>query len=319
MLENFMYSVNAVFPIFLLVLLGALLKRIGMINDAFCEAADKLVFRVALPVMLFLDIAGCRMADEIDSSLILFLVIAVSAEFLVISLLAVLLVKDKTKRGSLVQGICRSNFAILGVPLAENMFGGPGVTAIAISMPFVILMFNAYSVVLLSAFSNSKKNRFGMSTVVGILKNVVTNPLIIGVVLALPFMFFRIDLPTAVNKTLGYVSDLATPLALFSLGAGFKAESLRGRAGYAVFGALGKTVLMPAVFVTLAALLGLRGPSLGVVLICFGSPTAVSSYIMAKKMDNDDSLAAQILLLSTLVCVFTIFAGVFILKSLSLI
>ena len=112
---------------------------------------------------------------------------------------------------------------------------------------------------------------------------------------------------------------MATPLALLSLGANFKTESLKGRVGYAAIAATFKTVIIPAICVTIAALVGLRGPSLGVVLICFGSPTALTSYIMAKKMDNDHDLAAQILLLSTLVCVVTIFIGIFILKTLALI
>ena len=222
-------------------------------------------------------------------------------------------------RGAFIQGSCRSNFAILGVPLAQNMFGEVGGQVIAITMPFVILMFNSYSVVILSIFSGSREHRFSRQTLKAILRSIVTNPLIIGVVLGLPFMIWKIPIVTAASKTLHYLSGLTTPLALLSLGANFKAESLRGRAGYAVLGAFNRTLLIPAIAVTGAALFGLRGPALGVVLICFGAPTAVSSYIMAKKMDNDHELAAQILLLSTMVCVLTIFAGIFILRSLALI
>ena len=138
-------------------------------------------------------------------------------------------------------------------------------------------------------------------------------------VLGLPFMIWQIPLPTAASKTLHYLPGLTTPLALMSLGANFRSESLKGRAGYAVLGAMNRTLIIPAAAVTAAALCGLRGPALGVVLICFGAPTAVSSYIMAKKMDNDHELAAQILLLSTMFCVVTIFLGIFILRSLALI
>ena len=132
-------------------------------------------------------------------------------------------------------------------------------------------------------------------------------------------MLSGIELPQFATKTLSYLSGLTTPLALLSLGANFKIESLHGRVGYAIVGSLWKTTVLPIIAVTAAVLVGLRGPSLGVVLICFGAPTAVSSYIMAKKMDNDHELAAQILLLSTFVCVFTIFIGIFTLKSLMLI
>lgn len=319
MTDNLVYSVNAILPIFLLVVLGWILKRTGKLTEAFTEIADWLVFKVGLPVMLFLEVAESSLAESGDGKLILYLVIAVTASFTLMSVLSLFIVRKPEMRGAFIQGSCRSNFAILGVPLAQNMFGDVGGQVIAITMPFVILMFNSYSVVILSIFSGNREKRFGWNTLKGILKSIVTNPLIIGVVLGLPFMLWGIGIPTAASKTLHYLSGLTTPLALMSLGANFKAESLRGRAGYAVLGALNRTIIVPAVAVTAAALFGLRGPALGVVLICFGAPTAVSSYIMAKKMDNDHELAAQILLLSTMLCVFTIFVGIFILKSLSLI
>ena len=319
MFDNLLYSVNAILPIFLLVVLGWALKRAGKITDGFCEIADWLVFKVGLPVMLFLEVAESSLEENRDANLILYLVIAVTASFTLMSLASLFVVRDPKMRGAFIQGSCRSNFAILGVPLAQNMFGEVGGQVIAITMPFVILMFNSYSVVILSIFSGSREHRFSRQTLKAILRSIVTNPLIIGVVLGLPFMIWKIPIVTAASKTLHYLSGLTTPLALLSLGANFKAESLRGRAGYAVLGAFNRTLLIPAIAVTGAALFGLRGPALGVVLICFGAPTAVSSYIMAKKMDNDHELAAQILLLSTMVCVLTIFAGIFILRSLALI
>ncbi len=319
MVGNLIYSINAILPIFLLVVLGFILRKSGKVDEKFTETADWLVFKIALPVMLFLEIATGSLHRDIDRKLIVYLVISVTAVFFLVSLLCALFMKDKSKRGAFVQGACRSNFAILGVPLAVNMFGEAGGQAIAFAMPFIILMFNGYSVILLSVFSDGEGKRSGKSTALAILKDVVTNPLILAVAAGLPFMFFEISLPAAADKTLTYLSALATPLALISLGANFKTESLKGRVGYAVLGAVIKTVLLPVVAVTVAVCIGLRGPSLGVVLICFGAPSAVSSYIMAKKMGNDYDLAAQILLLSTMLCVLTVFIGIFILKTLSFI
>jgi len=319
MLDNLMYSVNAILPIFLLVILGAVLNKAGKISEKFSETADWLVFKAALPVMLFLEVAGCSLEENLDMKLIVYLIISVTAVFFTVSVLTAVLMKDQAKCGAFIQGACRSNFAILGVPLATNMFGEAGVQTIAFTVPFVILMFNSYSVIILSVFSGSDKHKMDKKAVMGILKNIVTNPLIIAVILGLPFMLFEWTLPAAADKTLNYLSNLTTPLALISLGANFKIESLKGRVGYAAAASLLKTAVVPLITVTIAVLCGLRGPSLGVVLICFGAPTAVSSYIMAKKMDNDHELAAQILLLSTFVCVLTIFVGIFILKTLQLI
>ncbi|MBQ3176952.1 MAG: AEC family transporter [Clostridia bacterium] len=319
MLSNLTYSVNAVVPIFILVILGYLLKRFRFITDDFCEVAERVVFKIALPVMLFLEVSKSSLDVIGDMRLIWFCVITVTASFALVTLFAAVCFRDPTKRGAFVQGMCRSNFAILGVPLAENMFGTTGTQMIAIVMPFVILMFNSYSVIILSVFSSDAEHKLNKKSILGILKNIVTNPLIIGVVLGLPFMFFGWELPVIANKSLTYLNNLCTPLALMSLGANFKPANMKGRMGYAVASSLGKTVLLPGLMVTLAALLGFRDASLGVVLILFGAPTAVSSYIMAKKMKNDGELAAQILLLTTLLCIVTIFIGIFILKTLALI
>ncbi len=319
MASNFLYSFNAVAPIFLIVLVGVVLKKIGFVNDSFLDISEKLVFKIALPIMLFLEVARGSLSELADGKLIVFCIVTVTASFIIVSLLAVACIRDRDKRGAFVQGMCRSNFAILGVPLADNMFGEAGTTLIAIVMPFVILMFNAYSVILLSLFSSDSTQKLNGKKLLHILKNIVTNPLIIGVVLGIPFMLYGWQLPVVLNKSLNYLSGLTTPLALISLGANFRPESLRGRVGYAVVSSLGKTVVLPAIMVTIAALLGFRDASLGVILILFGAPTAVSSYIMAKKMGNDGELAAQILLLTTFLCMLTIFGGIFIIKSIGLI
>jgi len=319
LLDNLTYSINAVSPIVILVLLGVFLKRIGLIDDGFTAVAERVVFKVGLPVMLFLEVANCSGEADFDGKLIAFILVAVTGAFLLTSLLIPFFIKDRGKCGSFVQGACRSNFAILGVPLAENLFGASGTGHIAIVMPFVILMFNGYAVIILSIFSKSRENRLNRKAIAGIIKNIVTNPLIIGVLLAVPFMVFDWELPVIVDKSLVYTKNLATPLALMCLGANFKPQSIKGRAHIAVCASVMKTIFLPAVMVTAAALFGLRNESLGVVLILFGAPTAVSSYIMAKNMDNDHELAAQILLLTTVMCAFTMFGGIFILKNLNMI
>ena len=319
MLSNLIYSVNAVVPIFILVILGYLLKRFRFITEEFCDVAERVVFKIALPVMLFLEVARSSLEVVGDMDLIWFCAVTVTASFAIVSLIAATCFRDPTKQGAFVQGMCRSNIAILGVPIAENMFGTVGVQMIAIVIPVVIIMFNSYSVIILSLFSGDTAHKLNRKSILGILKNIVTNPLIIGVVLGLPFMIFGWELPTIMDKSLTYLNNLCTPLALMSLGANFKPASMKGRVWYAVAASLGKTVLLPGIMVTLAALLGFRGAALGVVLIAFGTPTAVSSYIMAKKMNNDGELAAQILLLTTMLCVVTLFIGIFILKTLQLI
>lgn len=318
MLDNFIYSINVILPVFVIVILGVILGRTGFVTPAFTENGEKVVFKVALPVMLFLEVARAERLTGGDVKLIVFCIISITAAFVLTALLSVVLVK-KDHRGAFVQGSCRSNFAVLGIPLAISMFGDAGGVSIAIVMPFVIVLFNSYSVLVLSAFASADEKMSLKESAKKLLFNIVTNPLIIAVVLALPVLYLGIKMPTFAERSLDYISGMTTALSLICLGANFKLSSLKGRIGVSLWATAMKLVIVPAVMVTVAAIFGFRDEALGTVFILFGAPTALSSYIMARNMKNDADLAAQILLISTLMCVFTVFAGVFVLKSLALI
>jgi len=318
MLDNFLFSINVILPIFCIAAIGFFLGRIGFLPPSFTEIAERVVFRIALPVMLFLELRSASVSS-IDMRLILFCIISVTAVFALVSLGTQILIKKDSVRGAFVQGSCRSNFAVLGIPLAESMFGEAGVLSIAMVMPFIIIMFNAYSVIALSHFSGKHHKQSLGSALRDRVREIVTNPLILAVLLAIPFLIWNIPLPAFAENTLGYIGNLSTSLALLCLGANFRKGGMQGRTVYALLAAAVKLVVLPVCAVGAALVLGFRGVSLGTIFVLFSSPSAVSSYIMAKNMDNDSILAAQILLFTTAGCMVTIFGGVFILKSLSFI
>lgn len=319
MLESFIYAVNTVLPIFVIVILGYILMQTGFINTGFTNVADRLVFKVALPVMLFLEVAKSGGTDVFDAKFILYCAGGIVATFLLLCAIVPLFVKSNDKRGAFIQGIYRSNFAILGIPLAESMFGEEGTLQIAAIMPFAITLFNVLAVVILSVYAPAEVKLTKKQLLKNILKTIATNPLIISVVLALPIMLLDITLPTVVNKSLTYLSNMVMPVALICIGATFRFDSLKQRFGFALSASLLKVMVVPLIMVSLAAAIGFRGSQLGVIMILFGGPTAVSSYIMAKNMKSDYELAGQIVLLTTLICMGTLFAGVFTLDLLGLI
>lgn len=320
MLDNFIFSLNAVLPIFIVVLIGVMLKRFSSLPDAFYSGSEKFVFRVGLPCMLFLDVATAS-AETLSRQipLVLFCVLATVVICALLCIAVPVFIRDKAKAGATVQGIFRSNVAIMGIPLAMSIFGDACGASIAALVPFVIITFNVLAVLVLTIFSPTEKRKSAADTVRSIVLGIVKNPLIIGIVLALPFMFFEIPLPSVAYSVLDGFSGTVTALSLVSIGAGFDLSHVRAGAGGAIIAALGKTVAVPAAAVIVGALLGFRSIELGLILVVFGSPTAVSSYIMAKNMGSDHSLAAEILLFSTLFSLFTMFLGVFVLKSLNFI
>lgn len=320
MLENLLFSVNAVLPIFLLVGLGWFLKKTSFLPDAFYAGSEKFVFKIGLPCMLFLNVAESTVENlENNIPLVLFCSASVVVAFLLLVLIVPLFVKENDKRGAFIQGAYRSNFGILGLPLAANLFGKEGAATAAILMPAAIIFFNVLAVVILTVYAPSDLKKKPSVLARDIAASVLKNPLIIAVVLGLPFLFFNLELPLFVGKTANNLSGTVSALALISLGAGFNRESLVGKVKYSVAAASVKTAVIPSLAVFAAYLCGFRGVQLGLVFILFGSPTAVSSYIMAKSMKSDHEMAGQILLLSTLMCLFTLFLGIFLLRSFGLI
>lgn len=322
MLKNFIDSINIVLPIFLLIVLGFVLKKLKFASDKFYEDSEKFVFNVALPVQLFLNVAFDSSAVGGDYlRLIVFCVASVTAAFLIALLLVPLIVKNNGIRGAVIQNCFRSNFAILGIPLAGNLAGDTGRTLISILMPFVIIMYNVYTVIEMNIFAPSEVKKTPKELLLSIIKSTCKNPLIIAVVLALPMLItgWRPSANFAfAEKTLDYLSDTTQALVLISLGAGFSFGSLKGKLKYSLTASIYKVIVLPAIAVAVAHLgFGFSGVELALVFIMFGTPSAVSSYIMARNLKSDAEVASQVLMITTLLSTFTLFLGIFTLKSLN--
>ena len=325
MANNLLLSARTVLPIVLLVGVGMLLNKIKLLPEAFYNGADKFVFKVALPSMIFLEVAGSDISESGKFfRLPLYIVPAICLLCLGFSLLTPLFVKDRRKIGASVQSMFRSNAAILGTVLIQNMFDDAAVVdtalaAYAVTMPFVVLAYNALSVFVLTAFmpvsEGEEAPKLDAKYVGHVLLETVKNPLIIAVVLGLPFMFFGINVPTILSGTMKYLSNCTTGLALISLGAGFSFKALRGNLRLASVVSAIKIILLPAATVGLGYLLGYRDIELMIIFVIFGTPAAVSSYIMSKNMKSDYELSGQILLLTTVGCIFTIFLGTFFMRT----
>lgn len=317
-MENLIFSLNAIAPIFVLVVLGGILKKMKFAENSFFSVCDKLGFKVCLPCLLFMDIVDASFAD-IDPKLLLFCGVFVTAIFLLSFLIVPAFLKENKDRGAFIQGICRSNAAILGVTVAENLFGQAGSATIAAVLPVVIALYNIYSITILSIYAPQEKKLSGKEFLNNIVKNIVKNPLILSVLAAVLWNVSGITLPVFAARSLNYLANMCVPLALLSLGAGFSLKAFHAGALKAVCASCIKTMLFPLAAVIAACAVGITQVGLGVIFVIFGGPTAVSSYVMAKQMDSNHALAGDIVLLSTLMSAFTMFVGVFILRSLGLI
>lgn len=315
MLNNFLYSLNATLPVFAVMVLGWLLKKAGFLSEEFIRVANKLTFKVALPCMLFLDIGEMDPSQLLDGRFVVYGFTVTLISILGIWALAKWFFKDKTQVGAFVQGAYRSSAAVLGIALITNVYGNAGYAPLMIlaSVP----LYNVFAVVILVLEAGGGGKLDGKRLKNAAL-NVCKNPIILGILAGMPFVLFQWHIPAMAEKTLSMLSNLATPLSLLAIGAGFDWGDALKKAVPTFVAALTKLVLLPALFLPAAVLLGFRDAQLMAILIMLGSPSTPSGYIMAKQMGNDHVLANGIIVLTTLLAAVTITGWIFLLRSLGL-
>ena len=315
MLDHFLYSLNATLPVFALMVLGWVLKRARFLNDEFIRVANRLVFNVALPCMLFLDIAGMDPSQLLDGRFVAYGFVVTLLSILGIWALTRLFLKDRTQVGAFVQGAYRSSAAILGAALITNIYGDAGYAPLMIlaSVP----LYNVFAVLILVLEAGGGGKLDGARVKRAAL-NVCKNPIILGILAGMPFALLGIPIPAMAAKCASMLGSLATPLALLAIGAGFVWGDALQKAGPTVAASAIKLVVLPALFLPVAVRLGFRNEQLMAILIMLGSPSTPSGYIMAKQMGNDGVLANGIVVLTTLLAAVTITGWIFLLRTLGL-
>lgn len=312
-MENLIVACNVVLPLLLCILLGCLLRRLGMIGPQLRQGLNSLCFKVFLPFYLFVSVYETDVSAAFNGKLMAFCGAAMTAWFLLLMLLIPRIEKEDPRRGVLVQAMFRSNFALFGLPMAESLCGaenmGPTSLLISVCVPLV----NVLAVIALETFRGGRPSPRKM--LVGVAKN----PLIIASVLGVAFNLLGVRLPAPVLKTVTDLGKVATPLSLVALGASFTFASVAGFRRQLALGVVGKLVLCPLVMVPLGVLMGFRAETLTPVLIYFGAPTAVSSFPMAQQMGGDGELSASLVVFTSALSILTIFIWVFVLKTLALI
>ncbi len=317
-MDSFIFALSAVAPIVLTVIIGYCFKRIGLMDADFAKKANKLVFRAFMPVMLFLNIYRIESLAGFEFGFILYVVIALLVIFALAIPASIVVAKRKNGRGVLVQAAFRSGYSLIGIPLAESLYGTEGAIAATLLSAAVIPLFNVLAVISLTALGNEsgKKPRVGE-----ILLGIVKNPLILGIAAGLASLGIRaVFAKTGIDFRLGnikpvmtviqYISNLAIPMALLVLGAQFEFSAVSSLRREIIFGTVVRTVVVP-VFAIGIALLFFKQSFAAAHFACFVSvfatPVAVTTVPMAQEMDGDVTLAGQLVVWSTLVSALTVF------------
>ena len=316
-MENFIYSVDATFPIFLVMVIGYILKQIGMLNDNFVTVANRFNFKVTLPFMLFRDISGVDIRAVFDIRYVLFCALVSTACFWIIWGGVKLFLKDQSMRGAVVQASFRSSAAVMGLAFIQNMYGSSAMGPLMIVS--AVPLYNIFSVIVLT-FEGARSGEVDpKQKIKAACINIVMNPIILGILAGLIVGLLGLDFPVIVDKTVNSVAQMATPLALITIGAGFEGRKALAKIRPTIAASMIKLVIQPLIFLPVAAWMGFRGEQMIAILIMLASPTTPSCYIMAKNMDNDGVLTASVIVMTTLLAAFTLTGWIFILKTVGLI
>jgi predicted permease len=284
------------------------LKRLGLVDVAFINTASTLVFRGTLPTLLFLGIIKADLSAALQPALLLYFVLATLGCFLLAWAWSVWRC-PKADRGIYTQGAFRGNNGIVGLALATSIYGDYGLSVGAVLGGVVILSYNILSAIILAIYSPQAK-----ADVWSVGKSIVSNPLIIGVLAAIPFAAWQIPLPAWLLTSAGYFAQMSLPLALICIGATLTLDSLRQGTGMAISSSLMKVLWLPVLATLGAGLCGFRGADLGILFLYFVSPTAAASFVMAKAVGGNYQLASAIIVISTLASVITTNLGLLLLQ-----
>ena len=319
MLNNLIFCLNAVVPIFLLMLLGMFFMRIGIFDDAFVSKMNSFVFRVALPALVFYDLCSEDFGRVWDLRFVLFCFLATLVSILLCVAISCLL-RDRRVQGEFIQVSYRSSAAILGVSLVTNLYGTSGMTPLM--MLGAVPLYNAAAVVVLTIFTpeRNKMKRTGMNraqvrkTAVGI----ITNPILIGIFAGLLWSVLRLPMGSILDHTVQNLARLATPLGIMAMDASFNLKKALSGIRTAGLGAFIKLIGLGLIFVPLAVTLGFRQDRLVAILIMCCSCSTVSCYVMAREMGHEGTLTSSTVMLTTFFSAFTLTGWLFVLKTLGL-
>ena len=313
------FAITIVLPNLFLMGLGFFMKRRGEASQAFIDQASYFVFNYCLPCLLFFSVVDSEVDYGKQMILIAAGIVITFILFFGSELYAKRFISKPADQGVFVQGIFRSNMAIIGLATVANAYGEQGLSIGAVYMGIITILFNVLAVITLSRVSKSVDDTWASRSIM-IIKKLFTNPLILALLAA--FAYKALPLPPitgVIHKTGDLLAAVALPLALVCAGASIDLKSMLHPSGLSMQASIGRIIVAPLLAIVVGLGFGLSGVHMGVLFLMVASPTAAASYVMAKAMGGNDVLAANILAFTTVVGMFGMAIGAAILRALGLI
>lgn len=314
-MENLIFSLNATMPVFLLMVIGYGLKQVGIFDEVFASKVNKFVFKITLPALVFKELSNANFYEMWDTKFVAFCFVA-SLLSILASVGLSMFIKDKSVRGEFAQASYRSSSALLGCAFVQNIYGSAGSASLMIIA--AVPLYNVAAVLILN-FLKPNRGKMSRALIRKTLWDVITNPIIIGILLGMGWSLLQIPQPTIMAKTVLNVANLATPLGLMALGADFSFKQSKENIGLAIASSSLKLIGFTSVFLPIAVALNFRAEKLVAILVMLGAATTVSCFVMARNLGHKGTLTSTTVVLTTLASAFTLTIWLYILRSFALI
>ncbi|MCR9218590.1 MAG: AEC family transporter [Alphaproteobacteria bacterium] len=297
----------ALAPIFLLIALGAALRRWALLPEDFWSGAEKLVYWGLFPCLLFRKAATAPLDELAVGPLMVVLLGAIAAAGAAVFALRPALRMAPQSFGSLFQGSIRMN-TYVGFAVAAALAGEVGAALAAVAAAVMVPTVNALSIIVLLTLHGGAAGAAarGPAMWLQVLRGLVTHQLILAILLGLALNLAGLPIPPVLDGATEILAEAALPLALLTVGAGLKLGALAAGRGPLAAGLAVKLALCPAAAYGLAALLGVDGPTLLVAMIFAALPSSASGYHMARQMGGDAPLLAGLISAQTLLAAATL-------------
>jgi predicted permease len=293
---------KTILPIFVIILLGWGLRRLDFMQEGFVKPANRLVYYVAIPAMIFREIAEAELVQHFS----LVLVATTLIPLILVALSGLILVRviklQRYRVGSFLQCSFHGNLGYIGLAVAFYFLGNEGFTRASILAGFVMLLQNFLSVVSLSRFNKEPEQKISTLSLV---RRVLLNPVIISAMAGMAFSLMRLDLPVILDRSLRILSGMALPLALLVIGTSISFEQMRQQLRFTALIGVLKLLLLPASGLILFHLVNLQRIEYIPALILLASPSATISYVMATEMAGDADMATAAISVTTLASAVT--------------
>lgn len=313
-MNNLVFSLNSTLPVFIVMVVGYILKNINFFDDRFIKMSNKLVFRVTLPMLLYSQMSSIDIHSQFDTKYVLFCAFATTAAFFTIWILAHFLIKDKKAVGEFVQASYRSSAAILGAAYITNMYGSVGLTPLMMigSVP----LFNVYAVLVLTLESpDALKSGQAAKRLKSAFINILKNPIIDSIAVGLLASAVRFKLPPIAEKSVDSLAVMTTPLSLIAIGASFKAQDMFKSIKYTSVSSVIKLIVLPAVFLPMAVRLGFSDQKIVALIVMLGSCSTPTCFVMAQNMGHNGTLSSGAVVMTTLFSTVTLTFWIFIART----